>query len=198
MQSDVGTQARVANPQDLDAVTETLAGAFREDPVWSWAFPGGKGLDVLWRFLLQSAMRYRWVWTRDDHSAAAVWIPPDGTELTEHEEQELGPLLEELVGAHAAEVMELFERLDAAHPKDEPHYYLSLLGTHPRRRGHGLGMALLAESLAAIDREGMPAYLESSNPDNDGRYARLGFERVGELTTPDGAHTLSTMWRSAR
>jgi predicted GNAT family acetyltransferase len=56
-------------------------------------------------------------------------------------------------------------------------------------------MRLLAENLARIDAEGMPAYLESSNPVNDRRYEGVGFERVGEFSTPDGAHTVTTMWR---
>ena len=59
-------------------------------------------------------------------------------------------------------------------------------------------MALLAENLARIDEEAMPAYLESSNPDNDKRYERLGFRRVGEFSTPDGSCTVATMWREAR
>ena len=61
-----------------------------------------------------------------------------------------------------------------------------------------VGMALLAEDLRLIDAEGLPAYLESSNPVNDRRYERLGFVRVGEFETPDGAHTLTTMWREGR
>ena len=30
--------ARVAGPADLDAVVETIAVAFHDDPVWSFAF----------------------------------------------------------------------------------------------------------------------------------------------------------------
>jgi hypothetical protein len=59
-------------------------------------------------------------------------------------------------------------------------------------------MALLADNLARIDSEGMPAYLESSNPENDPRYERLGFERAGEFERPDGRLTCSTMWREPR
>ena len=59
-------------------------------------------------------------------------------------------------------------------------------------------MALLADTLARIDEEGAPAYLESSNPANDARYERLGFLKVGEFSTPDGAHTVATMWREVR
>ncbi len=190
-------EVRVATEHDVDGVTATLTAAFETDPLWSWAFPGG-GLADLWRLLVSSALRYQWVWVADDYAAASSWIPPGGIELTEAEEASLGPMLEDLVGAHASEVLSLFDRLEATHPEQPPHYYLSLLGTHPDHRGKGLGMALLAENLAMIDSEGMPAYLESSNPDNDARYERVGFVRAGEFQRPDGQLTCSTMWREPR
>lgn len=59
-------------------------------------------------------------------------------------------------------------------------------------------MRLLPHDVAQIDRERMSAYLESSNPANDERYERLGFARIGEFATPDGGHTVTTMWRDAR
>ncbi|MGZ4171349.1 MAG: GNAT family N-acetyltransferase [Solirubrobacteraceae bacterium] len=71
------------------------------------------------------------------------------------------------------------------------------MGTHDDHRGRGIGMALLADSLARIDREGMPAYLESTNPSNDPRYARHGFEPAGRITMPNG-HMITTMWREPR
>jgi GNAT superfamily N-acetyltransferase len=86
----------------------------------------------------------------------SVWIPPGGIELTEEEEALLGPMLVDLVGSRASEILTLFERLEETHPNKPPHYYLSLLGTHPDHRGKGLGMGLLAENLARIDSEGMP------------------------------------------
>ena len=91
--------------------------------------------------------------------------------------------------------MNLVERFEASHPQEPPHYYLSLLGTHPDYRGRGLGTGLLAQNLASMDVEEVPAYLESTNPDNNPRYERLGFRRVGEFTTPDGKRTITTMWR---
>ena len=118
-----------------------------------------------------------------DYDAASIWIPPGGVELTEDEEGQVESILRNLVGARADEIIELL---------------LSLLGTHPDRRGEGLGMGLLAENLARIDSEGMPAYLESSNSANDHRYERLGFERVGHFTRPDEEVGVSTMWRPAR
>lgn len=190
-------EVRLATERDVDGVTATLVAAFDADPLWSWAFPG-PGLDALWRLLVSSALRYSRVSIAGDYAAASVWIPPGGIELTADEEASLEPMLERQIGPRAAEVLALFERLEHAHPPGPPHYYLSLLGTHPDQRGKGLGMALLAENLAEIDSERMPAYLESSNPENDPRYERLGFVRVGEFVRPDGRLTCSTMWREPR
>jgi GNAT superfamily N-acetyltransferase len=192
---DADIAKRVAGASDLAGVAQTIEAAFREDPLWSWAIPDASRMNDWWRFLVGSALRYPFVFVAGDYAAASVWIPPGGSELTEHEEELLGPLLEELAGAHAPAVMDLFERFEAAHPRDRPHYYLSLLGTHPEHRGQGLGMALLAENLASIDKEGMPAYLESSNPENVSRYERLGFAQIGEFSTSDASRTVATMWR---
>jgi ribosomal protein S18 acetylase RimI-like enzyme len=188
---------RIATEADLDGLTTTLTAAFESDPLWgSWAFPNPEDLAVWWRFYLSSALRYSCVWVRGDYAAASVWIPPGGTELTEEDEQRVEPLLEQLVGPRAPEIMELVERFEASHPGGPPHYYLTLLGTHPEYRGRGLGIGLLAENLASLgDAAGLPSYLESTNPSNNPRYERLGFRRVGEFTTPDGRRTVTTMWR---
>ena len=197
-----GISARVASTEaDLDAVTETISLAFHEDPTWSWAFPDASRRQeqyaVFWRLLIAGAMRYPWVLLTEGCEAAAVWIPPGGTEISAEDEERVEPLVQDLVGPRAAEVLELLERFDAAHPRHEPHYHLSLLGTHPAHAGHGLGMALLAESLRRIDEEGMPAYLESSNPANNHRYERHGFAKIGEFYPPSSEIPVTTMWRHA-
>lgn len=189
---------RFATETDLAGLTGTLAAAFADDPLWGWGFPDPSKLAVWWSFLIQSALRYSWVWTTGDHSAVSVWIPPGGSELAADEEERAITLLDELTGDHAPAVVELIARFEAAHPPEPAHYYLSLLGVDPAQRGRGLGMALLADNLRRIDEAGKPAYLESSNPVNDARYAALGFVRAGEFSTPDGRHTVTTMWREPR
>jgi hypothetical protein len=49
-----------------------------------------------------------------------------------------------------------------------------------------------------IDEEHCAAYLESSNPANNGRYASVGFEQMGEFAYPDDGPVVTTMWRPAR
>ena len=104
-------------------------------------------------------------------------------------------MLRELVGSHADNVLTLLDRFESNHPRQPPHYFLSLLGTHPDHRGNGRGMGLLAANLARIDELGMPAYLESSNRANDHRHERLGFAQIGEFEAPAGGPTVGCMWR---
>lgn len=194
----IAEQVRAAGEADLEHVTETLWLAFQDDPLWGWAFPEHAMLEPWWRFLVTAALRHRWVWLLGDYAAVSVWIPPGRDELTHAQERQVEGLLWGLLGSRAAQVIELLACFDAAHPRDQPHYYLSLLGTRPDRRGHGLGMALLAENLARIDRRQMPAYLESSNPENVARYEAKGFAPIGEFSTPDGSHSVCSMWREPR
>jgi len=190
-------EARVATATELDALTETLALAFREDPVWSWGFSvrerGLDGMRAAWRLFLHSALGYEWVWRTEDGSAVALWTPPGKPDLLPEDEERFEPLMREALGSGAERLLEAFERFEKARPS-EPHYYLSLLGTHPDRSGQGWGMGLLADNLARIDPEGMPAYLESSNPANVPRYERLGFTVFDEFAVSEEIG-VAQMWR---
>lgn len=197
----VPVPARVAGAADVEAIVATMTTAFFDDPLWGPVFPdvGRRAVQAagLWRLSVKSALRYPWTLVTANAEAGAVWIPPGGSELTLEEEVELAALLEDTAGKETAEeIMVIFEQCDTVRPR-EPHFYLSLLGSHTDHRGQGLGMGLLAESLARIDVLGLPAYLESSNPANDRRYERAGFAPHGRFTAATG-HTVTTMWRPAQ
>jgi GNAT superfamily N-acetyltransferase len=187
---------------EAESVIRLFALAFFADPTWGWAFPDTQKRTeqhlLWWGLYMHSALPYGCVWMTDDGGAASLWIPPNRPELSDADEAKMEPMLRELVGGHADDVMVLLERFDANHPRGVPHYYLSLLGTHPDHRGNGKGMGLLAANLAQIDQEGFPAYLESSNRGNDHRYERLGFVQIGEFAAPAGGPTVACMWRDPR
>ncbi|HEX4463134.1 MAG TPA: GNAT family N-acetyltransferase [Solirubrobacterales bacterium] len=193
---------RLATAADAAAITSTLSAAFDADPLWSWAFPDDEKRPTQYQtffgLFVESAIPNGWVWTIDQAAAVAVWTPPGKSELSEEAEAKIKPFLEAELGAHAEAVSQVFASFEAACPDDADFYYLSLLGTHPDHRGRGLGMELLGANLAQIDAESMPAYLESSNPANDSRYERLGFEPRTEFSTPEGQHTVTTMWRKSQ
>ena len=194
--------ARRASAADIDPVTSIVTLAFARDPLWAHALARPDGETVhhgeFWRLFAEGALRFPWTWLTSGREAASVWIPPGGTEMTPEQEQRLADLATNRLGPAAGDYLELLSRFDAAHPRAEPHYYLSLLATHPDHRGKGIGMRLLAHDLEQIDAEHLPAYLESSNPANDQRYASVGFEPHGEFCYPGGSPVVTTMWRLAR
>jgi GNAT superfamily N-acetyltransferase len=187
---------------DVSRVTELFVLAFYDDPIWSWAFPDPvKRVEqhrALWSLYLHSALPHGWVWMTEDDGAASLWIPPGRPELSAEDDARYEPMVRDMLGEHADDVLTLVDRFEENHPREEPHYYLSLLGTHPGHRGQGKGMGLLAANLAEIDAEAMPAYLESSNRANDHRYERLGFVHTGEFAAPGGQPTVACMWRDPR
>lgn len=85
----------------------------------------------------------------------------------------------------------------ASYRPAEPHWYLAEIGVGAEARGAGVGSALLGTRLEQIDREGMPAYLESSNERNRKLYERNGFTRTAVIRGIPNAAPVS-MWRVPR
>jgi GNAT superfamily N-acetyltransferase len=176
-----------------------MARALHDAPVWCWTCPDPlRRLEqqvAMWRFFIAAALDYGWVWQANECATATLWIPPGMPDLRPEDEARFDPFIEELLGPEAAErVRLLFARFEAAHPK-QPHFYLSLLATHPDHAHRGIGKALLADNLARIDAVGAPAFLETTNPDNLDRYERFGFALHGEFELPDGLPSVTQMWR---
>lgn len=193
--------ARRATAADRDLVTNIVLLAFEHDPLWGRALSAlrddAAARRAYWQLFVDGALRYPWTWIAGDGEAIATWIPPGGAELSDKQEQQLDEFIEVHLPAPRDDFYELLDRFDETHPRSEPHYYLSLLGTHPDHRGKGIGMRLLAHDLALIDAEHMPAYLESSNPANNRRYESVGFQAIGGFTYPRNGPHVTTMWRPA-
>ena len=193
---------RRAGANDLESVVDTIAVAFHNDPVWSWAFPDEKARPAQfrrwWPLFVEGALAQGFSWMAAGAETVTVWIKPNMPELTDEAEARVLPTLEALLGARSRIVLEGLLRFEAAHPHDVPHYYLSFVATHDDHRGKGVGEQLLAQNLELIDAEHLPAYLESSNPNNLARYRRLGFEPLTEFSLPDNGPAVTTMWRPAR
>jgi predicted GNAT family N-acyltransferase len=195
---------RRATVDDSDAVLETIATAFYNDPFWSWVFPDDSQRAAQfrkwWKVFVDAAFRFdNWNWTTENRGSIALWAPPGHKDLSDEDDAELGRLIMEFIdGDHRDDVLETLARFDGAHPREVPHYYLSIVATHDDYRGHGYAESMLAENLKLVDAEHMPAYLESSNPLNVQRYMRLGFEPIGEIFVPDDRPAITMMWRPER
>ena len=192
---------RLATPADQAQVVETLAFGFADDPVWGlWAMPSGSDRAALlteyWQPFVRSAISYQGIWMTGAGEAVALWVPPGVPEFDDEGEAAFAEIVPRLCGDRASLVFEGFEMFERSRPT-EHHWYLSLLATHPDHRGHGWGMALVADRLAVLDEAGLAAYLESTNPGNIARYRRAGFEPIGSFTLPQGPN-VDRMWRPGR
>jgi hypothetical protein len=130
---------RRATLADVDAITAAFTTAFFHDPVWGPVFPDegrrARQASVMWRAYAVSALRYPWTFVTPEVEAAAIWIPPGGTELTADEARGFGVLMEKAAGPEAAATAQEIEaRFEAAHPA-EPFFHLTILATHARPCG---------------------------------------------------------------
>ena len=98
------------------------------------------------------------------------------------------------LGVRTVSVLGGLDCMEERHPRDRSHWYLFILGTEQAAQGRGSGSALLADMLARLDADAMPAYLESSNERNLALYGRHGFEVTSEVAIPGGPR-IWPMWR---
>lgn len=96
---------RTATTADVEAVTATLALAFRDDPVWGPALIAADGgtehLLPFWRPYVEGAVAHGTLFLSDgpagEAATVAVWVPPGADELTPEQEHQLDVLLADVL-----------------------------------------------------------------------------------------------------
>ncbi|HXC51906.1 MAG TPA: GNAT family N-acetyltransferase [Candidatus Limnocylindrales bacterium] len=196
-----GPGLRPATSADFPRLAETLVRAFASDPFHLWLFPDAAGRYERQRRLFERVLaiygKHGVVYTTPDFSGVAMWDPP----------REGGPSLVELLafvfrvlpvfGTRAGLIARGMAPMATLHP-DEPHWYLSVLGTDPSRQKNGVGTSLLRPVLERCDAGGYAAYLEASRIENVPYYERFGFEVVAPLAMPKDGPVVYRMKRDAR
>jgi GNAT superfamily N-acetyltransferase len=190
----------MASADDVELVVRIAAAGFHTDPVMCWAMQDDRTrrASLTWIFTgLARDMVADGAVHVGDAACASMWRGPDfdhhagGGSLPE----DLGEI--PMTGDELVRLAILGEAIEASHPT-EPHWYLGVLSTLPERQGQGLGTAVLQPILERCDADGVPAYLESSNPRNLTLYRRHGFVETGSpIELPDGP-SLIPMWRAPR
>jgi GNAT superfamily N-acetyltransferase len=192
-----------ALPDDRDRLAQTFADAFAEDPIFSWLLAGkpdvDRRLERFFRILLRDELRQtdHEVFLADDGSGGAIWKGIDRWKTPFSTIVRQMPGITAAFGLTNRRPLAILGAMEKVHPH-EPHYYLETLGTRRAVQGKGVGSAVMSVVLERCDREGVPAYLESSNPRNIPFYARHGFEVREPVPLPEGAPVLTPMWREPR
>lgn len=190
-------QVRPAGPDDHDSLLNVLMLAFSNDPCMRWTFRKPDVFLAAFKpFVTEmgAGLNHDGLFLTEDGCAGALWLPPG----VEQNGEAIGAVIDRFVPDHpnpqAGE--QIGQEMHRFHPH-EPHWYLSMVGVDPARQGRGHGSALLKAGLARCDADGLPAYLESSNPKNVPLYERFGFEVMG-LIAPGDFPGLVPMLRPAR
>lgn len=176
---------RTATSDDRERVLTALVAAFARDPVIRWLFPEDatypRYAAAFFGHLFDKRIGRGGVWTIEDGAATAMWDPPAPTSSAGSNGSD---------GLAAQVPADAFGRLraydDAVHAllPPTPFWYLGVLGTHPDRAGRGWGRAVMRAGLDAAAADGLPAFLETSNPVNVGIYERAGWRVAQAFDTP--------------
>jgi GNAT superfamily N-acetyltransferase len=194
---------RTATASDRPQLAGAFASAFSEDPLFGWMAGAKAPLEARMRvffdgFLNQNLRRdEHLVFMAEDGTGGAIWQPVDKWKVPPADLLRALPALVRAFRGRLPAMVGALNAIERQHPA-EPHYYLEVLGTRKDRQSKGVGSAVMEAMLERCDREGLPAYLESSNPRNIPFYARHGFETREEVTCGKGAPVCTTMWREPR
>lgn len=191
------TKPRKAGGHEVYNLSQALAEAFMEDPVFSWLMPDEQRrhgrLRRFFAFELRHLVLARGAaWTVEDLNGAALALPPKAWSAPPR----LVALQGLCFGARVDRPAGLLAQIERRHLR-EPHYYFAYIGVSPAAQGQGLGSRLMAPTLERCDAEGLPAYLEASSERNAALYERLGFELQREVRFA-GSPPLRLMTRPPR
>lgn len=195
IESSVDT-VETGTPTDEARIIGTIVSAFVADPVIRWVYPepheyftyapefarafGGRSLDHASAYYV------------DAFAGAALWLPPG----VAPDEEALGTLIQRTVEeSRVPQIFAILEEMGRYHPT-VPHWYLPLIGVDVTQQRRGYGSALMRHALERVDDDHLPAYLESSNPENISLYVRHGFEVMGTIHVAP-APPLFPMYREA-
>jgi GNAT superfamily N-acetyltransferase len=172
---------RAATFEEEELVGALLTVSFADDPFVRWILPDPRKFiadcHIHPRRAYSGAFETGTVHIIGGHLGAAVWLPPG---VESDRTAETAPAEDGGDPAMPSEIGELIAQ-SATFCPTEPHWYLGLIAVDPFHRGKKLGTKLLEHGLALCDRDGVPAYLESTNAGNLTLYQRAGFELLAEV-----------------
>lgn len=191
---------RKATTSDLPKLNAVMARAFDDDPIANWfAAQDKRRAHRVYEFMGTAVKKLTYphghVYTTDSVEGGALWNPPGTWKMGMLQQLMLMPAMIRVSTLRRVPgILKGITAIEHEHP-EKPHYYLLALGVEPDLQGRGLGSALMGPVLEICDRDGVPAYLESSKERNVPFYERHGFKVTKELVVPFNGPKIWLMWR---
>ena len=181
-------------------VGEITGDAFRHDPFNAWLFGNFRAIRALFHAQARRIYVPRGFSYSMGDEGAAMWMLPGGDSTLRFMDYAaiVLPALFYCGPGALRRAIKTGEAMERQHP-DFEHAYLFSVGCRQEHQGKGLGRKLIQPVLDACDRKGVIAYLENSNPANEGFYRSCGFEPYGDPIHPEpGSPALVPMMRQPR
>lgn len=192
-----------ADKQDIPVLKDVLVKAFQDDPFTNWLIKQDKKRMMRFEAMFDCTLRAfglpnGHLYTNNDRTGAAVWIPPGKFKPDSFSNIFLLPAWLKVVGPERIlKIMKGTNFVTKRHPGPE-YFYLMSLGTLPSMQGKGIGSALLQPVLEICDRDKIPACLETSDEKNLSFYQKHGFTIKEELIIPNGGPKTWIMTREPK
>ena len=161
-----------AGPDRVEALADVFARSFVDDPIARWPLPSD---DVEQRVRMnflqfgggfaELGMLYEARDEARDGAGVAAWVPPGSTERMVEMEIGTRAAIAATTTDGGARYFAMWDWIEANVP-DVPQWYLDLIAVAPERRGEGIGAALIRWGLDRANTDGVPAVLETAQPDN--------------------------------
>ncbi|GAC1458158.1 MAG: hypothetical protein PVSMB4_17820 [Ktedonobacterales bacterium] len=181
-----------------EEAAEVLALAFDHDPLTRYFFAETDAnasalyqdrLRVLMRMACAQRLARGWPLKGVSADGALVGVacitPPDASQSTVPTVlQTAAERFRALIGESAARRLAAYGRLEDAHRRSDPHFYVSVLGVHPKAQGRGYGRILLdaVQALAQAHPAAVGVALDTENPANVALYQHCGYELTVQTT----------------
>jgi ribosomal protein S18 acetylase RimI-like enzyme len=173
-------------PDQVDEAADLLSRAFETTPDYTHMFPDPYTRRDALRGFMRAPVRDSedegTCWAASDGQflvGVAAWQPPGRYPWSFRRNLRAVPSVLSVL-RHApgsfSDLLRFGSNIDAHFPKDKPTWYLQVLGVSPEAQGLGVGKKLLEPAIDLADREQVPCYLETSNPEAVPFYEGAGFE----------------------
>jgi ribosomal protein S18 acetylase RimI-like enzyme len=192
-------EVRKYTAADRNALIDVMARAFDDDPMANWfAAQDSHRSRRIHDFIsmgVKMTAPHDEAYTTDGVLGGAAWVPPGKAKMGVLRQLMLLPSMVRVCTARRLPaILGGLNAVEKKHPY-EPHWYLLAVGVDPDQQGRGIGTQLMRPGLERCDREGTPAYLESSNERNVPLYERNGFKVTEVFQVPNGGPKIWLMWR---
>jgi ribosomal protein S18 acetylase RimI-like enzyme len=182
-----------------------LARAFQNDSLFQYALPDEQKrlsrLHELFKLNLSYGVKFGEVFTILNQGLA-IWLPPGNNRITVPRAIWAGMWRTPFkVGLNAViRLGEMNTISESLHKQvmSGLHWYLFMLAVDPVTQGNGLGGQLMQPVLAMADAQGLPCYLETSNPHAVRFYQKHGFSIAIEHQTPIAGLCIWAMCREGK